>query len=118
MVINFQNVKDLIMTDKEITNLLPEFKMFFDTWKFSVKNPSFRSLGEKAIIDFLLALKPEHIVKLEKYFNDSISINATDYRIVKNQVIPLDTVHNLEMNELPNFTIYRDSVNLHILQWR
>ena len=118
--INLQNVKDLILYDREATSLLPEFKHFFDTWKFSVKNPSFKSLGDKAMIDFLLALKPEHIAKLEKYFNELISVNATDYRIVKNRVIPLDELEdgNLQTDGLPNFVIYRDGSQLYISYWR
>lgn len=117
--INLQNVKDLILYDREATSLFPEFKHFFDTWKFSVKNPSFKSLGEMALTDFLLALKPEHITKLEQYFNDSISVNATDYRIVKNRVIPLDKVEaDLQMDSLPNFALYRDGSQLYITYWR
>ena len=118
--INLQNVKDLIMTDKEITNLLPEFKMFFDTWKFSVRYPTFKSLGEKALMDFLLALKLEHIKILEQYFNDSISIHAMDYRMVRNRTFQLDSFEkdDLQLAGFPYLSIYRDSSKVYITNWR
>jgi hypothetical protein len=118
LIINLKNVKDLIVLDNKVTNLLPEFKHFFDTWKFSFRNPSFKSLGEKALIDFLLSLKPQHIKLLEQYFNTSISVNAMDYRIVKNINISLDNIEDLKTGEFPNFSIYRDSSRLYISLWR
>ena len=118
LVINFQNVKDLIASDAKATSLLPEFKHFFDTWKFSVRFPTFKSLGDKALIDFLLSLKPENIKVLEQYFGTSVSIDALDYRIVKNVKLPLGEEGNLQMEGFPNFSIYRDRYHLYISYWR
>jgi hypothetical protein len=118
LIINLQNVRDLIVKDKKATSLLPEFKIFFDTWKFSLLSSTFKSLGEKALMDFLLALKPKHIEILEKYFNDSISINTVDYRVVKNRNFPLNKVEEFQMDGYPYFSIYRDNSDLYITYWR
>ena len=117
LIINLQNVKDLIISDKKATSLLSEFQHFFDTWKFSVRFPTFRSLGEKALIDFLLSLKPEHIKILEQYFGQPISVDTMDYRIVKNIKMSLNEEGNL-LDGFPNFSIYRNSDNLYITNWR
>ena len=116
LIVNLQNVKDLIISDNKATNLLPEFKHFFDTWKFSVINPTFKSLGDKALIDFLLSLKPKHIEVLEQYFNTSISVDALDYRIVKNITYSLNE-EELQTVGLNNFSIYRDNDHLYISYW-
>ena len=118
MVINFQNVKDLILSNKKVTDLLPGFKHFFDTWKFSVINPTLKSLGDKAIIDFLLSLKPENIKVLEQYFSTSITVDVLDYRIVKNVKLPLGEEETLLEDGFSNFSIYRDSNHLYISYWR
>ena len=116
ITINFYTVEDLIFYDNQVQILLPEFKHLFDSWKFSIKCPSFRSLGKRAIVDLLNYLSEDHIKILSKYFGDAINIDRMDYHIVKHFVCDIQSIDM--QNSFPNLALYRKGEHLYISTWR
>ncbi len=117
LIINFNNVENLIFYNAKVQALLPEFKHLFDSWKFAAKNPSFRNLGKRSIVDLLNHLTENNIEILAKYFGSEIQIDRIDYHIVKNSEYSIDTTEVLQ-NAFSNIVLFRKNNNLYVSSWR
>ncbi|MCK9458568.1 MAG: hypothetical protein M0R80_02930 [Proteobacteria bacterium] len=117
LIINFNNVENLVFYNEKVQALLPEFIHLFNSWKFAVKNPSFRSLGKRSIADFLNHLTEDNIEVLTKYFGDKIQIDRIDYHIVKNSEYSVDTTEVLQ-DAFSNIVLFRKNNHLYVSSWR
>ena len=84
--------------------------------------PSLRSLGKRSVIDFLNSITDEHIVELENYFEDSITLEVIDYHIVKTHSFNVENI-NKELNAVStigynNFNVSRNKDVINITFWR
>ena len=86
--LNLTNVEELVFYDKKLQASLSEFSNLFNVWTFSLR-AGLGPIGKKAVMDFLNGLKENHLEILEKYFNDTITVERSDYHIVRNQQVAL-----------------------------
>jgi hypothetical protein len=117
--LNLTNVEELVFYDRKIQASLLDFSNLFNVWNFSLR-AGLGPIGKKAVMDFLNDLKESHIEILEKYFNDTITVERSDYHIVRNQQVALDNAEvglNL-IQEFPNISIHRDENHLYLSYWR
>ena len=117
--LNLTNVEELVFYDRNIQAKLPDFSNLFNVWTFSLR-AGFGPIGKKAVMDFLNGLKENHLEILEKYFNDTITVERSDYHIVRNQQVALDNAEvglNL-IQGFPNISIHRDENHLYLSYWR
>jgi len=117
--LNLSNVEELIFYDHNICKKLPEFDNLFKIWAFSVKN-SLNPLGKKALMDFLITLKNDHIVILEGCLGDKIVVDRLDYHIARDYRIPIGKAEE-QLNSIQGFqnlSIYRNETQLYISFWR
>jgi hypothetical protein len=117
LIINFNNVENLIFRNEEAQILLPEFKHLFDSWKFAIKNPSFRNLGKRSLSDFLNHLTKDNIQILSKYFKSDIRIDKLDYHIVKNVDFDISET-NILQDVFSNIVLFRKNNHLYVSSWR
>ena len=120
MNLNLQNVEELIFYDKKLQQLLPEFKNLFDSWTLAIRVPTLRSLGKRAVSDFLSGLLSEHINIIEKYLETNVVVDKLNYRIVKNYSFSLEKLE-AELNIIetfPNLSITRNGEQVYISFWR
>ena len=122
IVINLQNIEELIFFNKETYRFFPESKVYFDQWMLAQRIPSLRSLGKRSVIDFLNSITDEHIIELENYFEDSITLETIDYHIVKTHSFNVENI-NKELNAVStagynNFNVSRNKDIINITFWR
>jgi hypothetical protein len=124
IVITYQNIEELIFCDEELQNKLPEFKGYFNTWMFAVKQPSLKMTAQKSLIEVLRRLHNEKCVKIlkEHFATEDVVIEQIDSGIVYNLSFPLNEAENL-LNAMPtvlkeSYFIYRDDDTLYISLWR
>lgn len=118
--LDFSNTPQIVFQDPELRSKLPEFKPYFDSWLLSVRVPSLRLLGKRAVLDFLSALKPEHLSIISDRLGCEVEIIKLDYHIVKEVK---SGIHDVEfiLNEsewYSNFALTRDKENVSISFWR
>lgn len=117
MEINLKNVEQIIFLNKEMREILPEFKHFFDQWNLGKMIPALGGLGSKSVLDLLNSFEDSQIKKLEDYFKTSVVINKVDYNIVKNHNIKLED-KICGFVEYKDFCVYRDKENISLTFWR
>jgi hypothetical protein len=119
MEINLKNIEELIFFNKEVQQLLPEFRHFFDSWHLGKRFPELAGLGNKMVFDLLSSLKKEHLEKLESYFNDKILVSKLENNIVGNYSSELEFANELcEYTEYKEFCAYRSKDKLFLSFWR
>lgn len=119
--INFSNVEELILVDRELVNSLnPELFSYYEQWRLAKQFPFMRQLGKAAMLDFMNALRPEDIQKIEEVFGERVFVEKLHYDIVRNVKIPLDKLCD-ELCEVIGFdycATWRDDQYLYISFWR
>lgn len=119
--LNTKNVEDLIFYDSKIHNILEEdFSQIFAKWKLSKSSSALRSIGQKAILDFLNTIDGKNLIALEKYFGTAITVDRLNYNIVENKEFNIDNLEeNInKLNIFSNFTMFRDNNKILISFWR
>jgi hypothetical protein len=119
ITLNLSNVEELVFYDRNLQAKLPEFSNSFNVWTFSLR-AGFGPIGKKTVMDFLNGLKEDHIEILEKHFKDKITVERSDYHIVRHQQVALDNAEEglNQMQGFPNISIHRDENQLYISHWR
>ena len=119
MQINLQNVEKLFK-NKHIHDLLPEFKHLFDSWIMSQRMPALRNLGKRSLVDFINSLEQNHLVILEEYFGEDITLDKLDYHIVRNIETTLSelTTALAGCEDFLDLAIYRNQDHFYISVWR
>lgn len=119
--LNLQNIEELIFFDNTLRTLLSDFRHIFDQWLLSKRVPTLRSLRLRSLMDLMNGLKPEHVRKLEEYFQDSIALDKLDYHIVRNVTLPLNFNANKELSDVTGFSnlvVSRDEEQVYLSFWR
>lgn len=95
---------------------------YFEQWKLSQRFPFMRSMGQKAILDFLNSLNDEHTQILEEYFQDHVVVEKLNYKTVLNLKVPLEETAICEklcsIGGFHYFNTWRDENHLYITSWR
>lgn len=116
MIINLQNIENFLFFDKKIKNLFPEFRDIFNQYAFG-KSTGLEDLSKRTIIDFMNLLEPQHLIKLEEYFKEKISLDKIDYRIVKNMEFSL-LEENISLNGYKEIALFRNKDKLKVTLWK
>lgn len=117
LVINLQNIEDLILRNNELRLQFPDLRHVIDQWMLSQRLPALRSLRLRSLMDLMNLFREEHIIKLEKFFKDTVALDKIDYHIIKNETMSVDSVE-LEDNGFANFAISRNKDSLKITFWK
>lgn len=123
MNLNFSNIEELIFYDRTAQGLLPvELFSLFEQWRLAQKIPALRGLGKQAVLDVLNALTEEHILSLEEYFGEKITLEKLNYSVVKNLSLPLEEIdlcqELCELEGFDYFSTWRDEEKVYISFWR
>jgi len=119
MEINLKNIEQIIFMNKQVRALLPEFRYIFDQWEMSHRIPGLRAMGQKAMLDLLNALKPEHNVKISEILNDEIEVNKLNNKIVEHYDCNVEDYGELcRFADYKDFCLYRKGNNVKITFWR
>ncbi len=120
MYLNFQNVEEIVFKDKNVQNILPEFKHLFDSWTLSIRITALRNLGKRSLLDFLNSLSAKHLQVLSNYFKQDVKVERLDYNIVRNINTTLDgAVEELSKYEgFLDLAISRKDNQLYICMWK
>ena len=84
MRLNIQNVEELVFHDKEAWKFMPELVHLRDQWRVSKMAPALRSMGRKAVLDFLRQAKGRHERALSERFGEEVTIDKIESHLVKN----------------------------------
>jgi len=119
VTLNLTNVEELVFYDRKVRAELPDFANLFNVWTFSLR-AGFGPMGRKVVVDFLNGLKENHLEILGKHFNDKVTVDRSDYHIVRNQQVALDNAEEglNQIQGFPNISIHRDENQLYISFWR
>jgi len=120
MILNLNNIEDVILYDKKLQKLLPEFRDLFGQWHLAQMSSGLRTMGKKAILDLLNSLEEEHIKIIEKHLNTRVTLNKIEYNVVKNLEFPISGAED-ELNKIKgfdNFSISRKGNQLYVCFWR
>ncbi len=120
MNLNLTNVEELVFYDQRAQRLIPHHQSFFKQWKLAKMTPALRSLGKRAILDFINALTLDDIKVLETHFGNEITLTKVNYNLVSNYSCLLDDAEEIlsEVEGFVDFTVYRDKDHLYISHWR
>jgi hypothetical protein len=120
LCINLNNLEELIFSNKSLRSKFPEMHNLFNQWELAIRVPSLRSMGKKALIDFLNQITDEQIVILETYFDTNVVLDRLDYHIVKHYDFSLENAESMlnEASIFSEFVLYRNENQLYISFWR
>jgi hypothetical protein len=119
MKINFQNIEEHFFLDKKVQELLPEFRQQFDSWRLSQMVPGLRPLGQKSLFEVLNNLETSHLEKLSIYFNQPVTIERLNNRIVEHYNFTTDEHDNLcKYTEFMEFCLTFNKDGLSATFWR
>ena len=119
MEINLQNVEEIIFYDKNVQELLPEFRVQFDQWMFSNRIPGLRQHGQKAILEVLNGLTLDHLKRLETHFGESVLMERLNHKLVDHYNCNKDSADRLcEFVGYQEFCLYRNQDELCMTFWR
>lgn len=120
MRINIQNVEELVFHDKEAWRLMPELVHLRDQWRVSRMAPALRSMGRKAVLDFLKQAKGRHERALSERFGTEVTIDRIESHLVKNLEFSVDEEFpdvDPEMN-YAGFSCFRRDGKVFLTFWR
>src|SRR4051812_4632416 len=117
--LDFHNTAEIVFKDPGLRRLLPEFRPLFDAWLRSVRTPSQRQLGKKAILDFLVALDDHHLKIIAAHVGTEVSVERLNYNIVENIETHQDAlVESLGSHcGLVNFAVARGRDTVSVCLW-
>jgi len=120
MNLNLVNVEELIFYNQRLQVSLPKHRHLFDQWKLAKMSPSLRSLGKRAILDFLNDLDEESLKILENHFGCKITLSRVNYCLISNHSCHPDEAEEIlnKMEEFVDLTIYRDENHLYLSCWK
>lgn len=84
MIINLKNFEQIIFFDKNIVNLFPEFRHYFDQWRLAHMIPGMKSLAQRSILDLFNSLENHHRIKLQEYFNETVIFDKINDNLTEN----------------------------------
>lgn len=123
IVINFNNIEETILQNKDLENLLPvDYSSYFYQWRMGQQFPFLNSISKSASLD-LLGQLPNCISILENYFKQKVFIETINYNISHSCKVPIDQKEIcLILFEIGNnfnyFTTWRDKEHIYISFWR
>lgn len=121
IVINIKNVEQLVFLNKKVRDLLPDFRHLFDQWRLSQMSPLLRSVGKRSLLDFLIGVNNQHILILNEFFNDDVTIDRLDYHTVMNMECSAEELED-KLNEIqpqyPYFSTSRKGNQVYISFWK
>ena len=68
--INLNNVEEFIFFEREFVDFIPDFKKYYDPWRFARMNPSLKAIGHKALVDFLCNITENQKLRIEEKFGE------------------------------------------------
>jgi hypothetical protein len=117
--INFKNIEEQIFLNKEVREILPEFRPQFDLWRLSQMLPGMRSMAQKSIFEVLNGLEQVHIEKLKEYFKQPVLMNRLNDKLVDHYNFSLEGENELCKNTgFQEFCITRNKDEVKATFWR
>jgi|APGre2960657404_1045060.scaffolds.fasta_scaffold01054_5 hypothetical protein len=103
MEINFQNIEEMFFLDKNVRELLPEFRNDFDSWRISQMSPGLRQLGQKSLMNVLNGLEKEQLQRLTDHFGKQVFVGRLNANIVEHY-----NFTNEQHDDLCKYTEFKD----------
>lgn len=92
----------------------------FSQWELAKRATALRSMGKRALIDFLNQVTDEQVEVIEEHLGINIVLDKLDYHIVKSYDFTLEEaeVGLSEVSTFSNVVLHRDGSQLYISSWR
>ena len=120
IILSLEKIENLIFSNQEIHNLLPEFHDCFTQWKLGIRH-GLTLLKDKSVLYLLSSLKQEHLDKLSGYWKDTVAIRKPETDIVFNDTVKLNDLYkylNSRTDFVDNVTISREKDHVYLSIWR
>lgn len=116
--INLYNIEELILQDKKIHSLLPDFIHLFTQWRLS-KTLNLRTQTRQISLNLLNSLEESHVQILKDYFGMDVEIASIETHIVKHIDENIEDVE-CKLSEVDgyNLVLFRKENQLYISAWR
>jgi len=120
IVLSLHTVEHLILYNKKVQSLLPEFKELFIKWEFGIRT-GLSLLVKQCLVKLIEQLQPCHIELLEQHFGLPINFVKVDSSIVRNRYCTVDEAEQF-LNDMigfqDNISISRCADRLYLCFWR
>lgn len=120
MNLNLNNIEEIIFYDRNVQNLLPEFRHYFDQWQLGNRIPAMKTLARRSVYEFFNSLNNEHRKILESYYNCNIILEKIDNRLCMNTELNITDVENnlCEFTGFAEINAYRTKDKVYLTFWR
>ena len=119
IILNFNNIEEIIFSNKELMKKLNNLIYFYDIWKMARIIPAMRNQGKKAVLDFLLALETKHIEVIESHLGKIIKVERLSYNTIETFQADMDNLEcELENHNINNLELYRKDDIVYVTNWR
>lgn len=119
MELNLKNIEDLIFFDKDLRDLLHEFRLQFDQWNLAMRIPGLKAHGQRSVLEVLNNLKPEHLKVIEQHVGEPVFTTRTNHLLTAEYNCTTDSHEDLcKFTDYREFSVHRHKDQLSFTFWR
>lgn len=119
MEINLKTIEDIIFFDKDLRDLLPDFRVQFDQWSLAMRIPGLKAHGQRSVLEVLNNLTSDHLKIIEKYVGEPVYTTRTSHLLTEQYNCTIDSTEELcRFTEFREFSVYRNKDQLSFTFWR